>query len=213
MLTAALSGLVTGGAIAVPIGAVGAFLVALAARTPWRVGAAAALGIATVDGAYAALAVAVGASLSALLAPVAAPLRIVSGTVLLVIAGLVAAHALARDARDARGGGARQPAVVRPVRAYALFVGITAVNPTTVVYFAAIVLGNRHLVAGPAEATVFVAAAFVASASWQLALAGGGALLGRVALGRSATGRRGHLATGLVSAAVIAALAVRTIAA
>jgi arginine exporter protein ArgO len=210
MLTAALSGLVTGWAIAVPIGAVGAFLVALAARTPWRVGAAAALGIATVDGAYAALAVAVGASLSALLAPVATPLRLVSGAVLLVIAGLVAAHALARDGR---AGGARQPAVVRPVRAYALFVGITAVNPTTVVYFAAIVLGNRHLVTGPAEAAVFVAAAFVASASWQLALAGGGALLGRMALSRSGAGRRGHLVTGLVSAAVIAALAVRTIAA
>ena len=60
---AVLSGLVTGWAIAVPIGAVGAFLVTLTARTSWRVGAAAALGIATVDGAYAALAVVAGATL------------------------------------------------------------------------------------------------------------------------------------------------------
>ncbi len=202
MLEVVVSGLVTGWAIAVPIGAVGAFLVALTARTSFRVGAAGALGIATVDGAYAALAVAAGAALSALLAPVAGPLRIASGVVLLGIAGLTAAHALARRA------GARGPAVVRPGPAYALFVGLTAVNPTTVVYFAAIVLGNRHLVTGPAEAVVFVLAAFLASASWQLALAGGG-----VALGRIATGHRGHLATGLVSAAVIAALAIRTIAA
>ena len=206
MLAAALSGLVTGWAIAVPIGAVGAFLVALTARTSYRVGAAGALGIATVDGAYAALAVAVGASLSALLAPVATPLRIASGVVLLVIAGLNALHAVARAGR------VREAVALRPRRAYALFVAITAVNPTTVVYFAAIVLGNRHLVAGPLEATVFVAAAFLASASWQLTLAGGGAVLGRVA-GRSATGRRGHLLTGLVSAAVIAVLAIRTIAA
>ena len=52
---------------------------------------------------------------------------------------------------------------------------------------------------------MFVLAAFLASASWQLLLAGGG-----VALGRVTTGHRGHLVTGLASAAVIAALAVRT---
>jgi arginine exporter protein ArgO len=93
-----------------------------------------------------------------------------------------------------------------PVRAYLLFVGITAANPATVVYFAAIVLGNRHLVSTPVEGVVFVAAAFAASASWQLALAGGGAALGRVV-----TGPRGRLVTGLVSAVVIALLALSTV--
>ena len=44
MLEVVVSGLVTGLAIAVPIGAVGAFLVTLTARTSWRVGSAAALG-------------------------------------------------------------------------------------------------------------------------------------------------------------------------
>jgi len=205
MLAAALSGLVTGWAIAIPIGAVGALLVALTARTSFRVGAAGALGIATVDGVYAALAVAVGASVSALLAPVATALRIASGVVLLVVAGLVAVHATTRAGRPGRAHGVAE---ARPRATYALFVAITAVNPTTVVYFAAIVLGNRHLVAGPVEAAVFVAAAFLASASWQLALAGGGA-----ALGRTATGDRGRLVTGLVSAGVIALLALRTIAA
>ena len=55
MLEVVVSGLVTGLAIAVPIGAVGAFLVTLTARTSWRVGSAAALGVATVDGVYAAV--------------------------------------------------------------------------------------------------------------------------------------------------------------
>jgi len=51
-----------------------------------------------------------------------------------------------------------------------------------------------------------VAAAFAASASWQLLLAGGGALLGR-----TLTGRRGQLGTALASSAVIAVLAARTV--
>lgn len=194
-----LSGLVTGWAIAIPIGAVGAFLVTLASRTSFRVGAAGALGIATVDGGYAALAVLAGSAIAAALEPISRALTIASGIVLLVIAGLTAAHAIGTAGR------VREARPMRPAAAYALFVGITAVNPTTVVYFAAVVLGNQHLVSGPAQALAFVIAAFTASASWQLLLAGGGATLGRLA-----TGHRAHLVTGLVSAAVIAVLAVHT---
>lgn len=193
------SGLVTGWAIAIPIGAVGAFLVTLTARTSYGVGAAAALGIATVDGAYAALAVVAGAGLSGLLEPVATPLRIAAGVVLLVLAVLTAGHAVRSS------GAARSAAPMRPRRAFLLFVGITAVNPATVVYFAAIVLGNPDLTRTPLEGVVFVVAAFAASASWQLALAGGGAALGRVA-----TGPRSRLVTGLVSSVVVAGLAIHT---
>jgi len=156
------SGLVTGWAIAVPIGAVGAFLVALTSRTSWRVGSAAALGVATVDGVYAALAVIGGAALAAVLEPVAGPLRVTSAVVLLAIAVLTAGHAWAT------AGLTRELRPIGPGRAYAVFLGITAVNPTTVVYFAAVVLGNRGLVSNAGEGTVFVLAAFGASASWQL---------------------------------------------
>jgi arginine exporter protein ArgO len=199
VLEVVLSGLVTGWAIAIPIGAVGAFLVTLASRTPFRVGAAGALGVATVDGGYAALAVVAGAAVANALDPIADTLTIASGVVLLVIAGLTAAHAIGSAGR------VRATRPLSPPAAYALFVGITAVNPTTVVYFAAVVLGNQHLVSSTVEGAVFVLAAFLASASWQLLLAGGGAALGRVA-----TGHRAHLLTGLVSAAVIAVLAIHT---
>jgi arginine exporter protein ArgO len=199
VLEVVLSGLVTGWAIAIPIGAVGAFLVTLTARSGLRVGAAAALGIASVDGVYAAAAVVGGSALAGLLEPVADPLRIASGVVLLVIGVLTAVHAVASN------GTVRETPPMRPGAAFALFFAITAVNPTTVVYFAAIVLGNQQLVSDAVEGAVFVAAAFVASASWQLALAGGGAVLGRFV-----TGHRGRLVTGLVSAAVIAVLAVHT---
>jgi arginine exporter protein ArgO len=50
---------------------------------------------------------------------------------------------------------------------------------------------------------VWVLAAFVASASWQLLIAGGGRLIGRLL-----TGARGRLTTALVSSAVIFVLAV-----
>ena len=76
-------------------------------------------------------------------------------------------------------------------------------NPTTVVYFAAVVIGNPDLADGWDEGSVFVVAAFVASASWQLALAGLGSVLGR-----SVTSRRGRVVTGWVSGLVIAGLAV-----
>jgi arginine exporter protein ArgO len=57
------------------------------------------------------------------------------------------------------------------------------------------------------ERAVFVIAAFVASASWQLLLAGGGALLGR-----ALTGRLGRLLTAIGSSVVIVVLAVRLVA-
>ncbi len=200
MLEVVASGLVTGWAIAVPVGAVAALLVTLTARTSWRVGASAAMGVATVDGVYAAVAVVSGAALAQLLAPVATGLRIASGVVLLVLAALTALHAWSRRSTPPQAG-----RVAGPLAAYGMFVGVTAVNPATVVYFAAVVLGNRDLVDGALEGGVFVLAAFVASASWQLFLVAAGS-----GLGRAVTGPRGRLVTGLLAAGVIAGLALHT---
>lgn len=200
MLEVVVSGLVTGWAIAVPVGAVAALLVTLTARTSWRVGASAAMGVATVDGVYAAVAVVSGAALAQLLAPVATGLRIASGVVLLVLAALTAIHAWSRRSTPPQAG-----RVVGPLSAYVVFVGVTAVNPATVVYFAAVVLGNRDLVDGALEGGVFVLSAFVASASWQLFLVAAGS-----GLGRAVTGPRGRLGTGLLAAGVIAGLALHT---
>lgn len=200
MLEVVVSGLVTGWAIAVPVGAVAALLVTLTARTSWRVGASAAMGVATVDGVYAAVAVVSGAALAQLLAPVATGLRIASGVVLLVLAALTALHAWSRRSTPTEPG-----RVAGPLSAYVVFVGVTAVNPATVVYFAAVVLGNRDLVDGAVEGGVFVLAAFVASASWQLFLVAAGS-----GLGRAVTGPRGRLVTGLLAAGVIAGLALHT---
>ena len=98
-----------------------------------------------------------------------------------------------------RALGVRAPRAATPVQAYAGILGLTLLNPATVGYFAALVLGRG----GAGGGVWFVAGAFLASASWQLLVAASGALAGRLL-----TGERAQLITALVSSTVIAALAV-----
>ncbi|MFI9567253.1 LysE family transporter [Streptomyces rishiriensis] len=206
MTAALVAGLIAGYGIAVPVGAVATYLVSLTARTSLRTGVCAALGIATADGLYALVATAGGAAVAAVLRPVLTPLRWASALVLLVLAARGAVTAL-RHYRAHRLSTRSVPAPPSPARAFLSLLGITLLNPTTVVYFAALVLGNgADDAVRPLDQGVFVLAAFVASASWQVLLAGGGALLGR-----ALTGHRGRLATALLSSAVMTGLAVRMV--
>ncbi|HWB35718.1 MAG TPA: LysE family transporter [Rugosimonospora sp.] len=206
MVDALVSGLLAGYGVAIPVGAIAALVVSLTARTSFPVGAGAALGVATADGAYAAVAVLGGAAVTSLIRPVATPLRLVACAVLLGLAGRTAYTAWlhhrdpARPTRDTAG-------LSTPGRAYLGLLGLTVLNPATVVYFSALVLARQS--AAPlhgAALAVFVLAAFAASASWQLLLAGGGTLLGRVL-----TGPRGRFVTALVASAVIAVLAIKLV--
>jgi arginine exporter protein ArgO len=204
MTGALVAGLLAGYGIAVPVGAVSTYLVSLTARTTLRIGMCAALGVATPDGLYALVATLGGSALAGALRPVLVPLRWASALVLAALAVWGAATAVRhyRDRQRAARTG-RDPA--RPARAYLALLGITLLNPTTVIYFTALVLGSRGADAvRPLEQGVFVLAAFAASASWQLLIAGGGALLGR-----ALTGHRGRLVTAVASSVVIMTLAVR----
>ncbi|MEU6091715.1 LysE family transporter [Streptomyces sp. NPDC047085] len=204
MTAALVAGLLAGYGIAIPVGAVATYLVALTARTSLKIGASAALGVATADGIYALAAVAGGTALTGVLQPVMAPLRWAS--VLVLVALAVRGSATAVDEyRKRRSVTGADPAPMNPRRAYLGLVGITIMNPTTVIYFTALVLGSDSTVnSALTDQAVFTLAAFAASASWQLLLASGGALLGRVL-----TGRRGRLVTALASSALITVLAVR----
>jgi arginine exporter protein ArgO len=154
-----------------------------------------------VDGGYALLAVLGGSALVELIQPLAAPLRWTSAAVLVLLAARISIAAV--RAGDTTGD---RPTRLTPPRAYAGLVAMTAINPTTVIYFAAIVLGNQAgLIDTTPERLLFVTAATLASASWQLLLTTSGALLGR-----SLTGRRGRLTTAFVSSAIIVLLAVHT---
>lgn len=202
MSEALVAGLLAGYGVAIPVGAIAALIVSLSARTSMRVGASAALGVATADGVYALIAVLGGAAVGGLIAPIAGPLRWVSAIILVGMAAHTALTAVRRH---------RAPAAARatggldtPVKAYAGLLGLTLLNPMTIVYFGALVLGRQAGEAlTPAGEVVFVVAAFAASASWQLLVAGSGLLLGRLL-----TGPRGRLGTALASSAVILVLAV-----
>jgi arginine exporter protein ArgO len=199
VLDVLISGLVTGYAIAVPVGAVAVMIIAVSSRTSWRTGAAAGLGVATVDGGYAAVAVLAGTAVARALEPISSALTAVSVVVLLGIAVLTLVHSF----RPERGDG--HPLTDwTPLRAWLTFAAITAINPATVLYFAAIVIGGTVEIDGAAEGVVFVAAAFVASASWQLFVASIGS-----GLGTWITGPRGRRTTGVLAALAIAALALK----
>ncbi|OJF15353.1 LysE family transporter [Couchioplanes caeruleus] len=193
MTGAFLAGVIAGYGVAVPVGAIAVLIAGLTARTSLRVGAAAGLGAATADGVYALLAVLGGAALAGLIAPIAAPLRWAAAAVLLLLAAHTAWSALTKPATT------RETDRTTPMAAYAGILGLTLLNPATVVYFAALVLGRG----GEGGGAWFVLGAFLASASWQLLIAASGALAGRFL-----TGGRARLITALASSAVIAVLAV-----
>ena len=200
---AVLAGLLAGYGVAVPVGAVGAYLVTLSARTSLRTGLSAALGVAGVDGGYALLAVLGGTAVARGMEPVADPLRWLSVLVLLGLAARTAVTAT-RAYRARRQPSASRPAETTPARAFANLAAATALNPATVVYFVALLGARAGTPASLAERIAFAAAVLAASASWQVLLAGGGTLLGR-----ALTGPRARLATALASAGVVVVLALR----
>ena len=185
MITPFLAGAVAGLGIAIPVGAIAILIVETGLRRGFRLAAAAGAGAATVDGLYALVAAAFGAALAAILAPWEAPLRVLAVVVLVAIAlrGLLGIRALSRpvaadgapiraDVEAAERGGSA-------VRTYGVFVAITLLNPVTVTYFAALILGLGSTGAGPAEKAAFVLGAFLASLAWQTLLAAVGAFLHR----------------------------------
>jgi arginine exporter protein ArgO len=203
MIAALVAGLLAGYGIAMPVGGVGTYLVAFTARTSLQIGVCAALGVATADGLYALIAMLGGSALTPVLQPVMVPMRCVSALVLVALAVRGGAAAISQYRKRRTSSQARE-IPVGPVRAYLGLLGMTMLNPITVIYFAALVLGSQTTrVPDHAEQAAFILAVFFASASWQLLLAGSGALLGRVL-----TGSRGRLATALASSTLICAIAV-----
>ena len=206
MSAALVAGLLAGYGVAIPVGAIAALIISLTARTSLRVGAAAAMGVATADGVYALAAVLGGTALARVIEPIGTPLRWVAALVLVALAARTAVTAVRHY---------REPATARssaglgtPRRAFLGLLGLTLLNPATIVYFGALVLGRQAAGSlSTSEAVVFVAAAFAASASWQLLLAGSGSLVGRML-----TGPRGRLGTAVVSSVVIVVLAIYLVA-
>jgi arginine exporter protein ArgO len=194
-----LAGLVAGYGIAMPVGAMSVLIVTLAARTSLPTGLAGAMGVATADGLLALIAVLAGATLGRALQPVATPMRLLAIGILVAIAikGIVIGLRRYQLLSHAPNTGARTA-----IRAYLGLLGLTILNPLTIVYFAALVLGQAKEAWSAADSAVFVTGALVASASWQALLA-----LGGTVIGRTLTSDRGRLTTALVGNGIILALA------
>jgi arginine exporter protein ArgO len=171
-----LEGLAAGYGIAVPVGAVSILIFTAGMKSGFWKAFAAGAGAATADLVYASAASVAGSALVMVLQPGARAFRIGGGFVLLLMAAWSTAQAFrGREQRQEKSVG---DAAAGPAAAYVQLLGVTLVNPLTVVYFAALILGRDQ--GGPSIAVdrlAFVLGAAVASLSWQTLIAALGSLL------------------------------------
>jgi len=190
-----LLGVAAAYAIAIPVGPIAVLILRTGVRRGLRVAAAAGAGAATADLVFATIAMLFGAAASVFIAPILPAARIVAAGALVVIAvrGLLAApQPIERESSETRAG-----------NTYLLFLGLTMLNPPTVIYFASLAIALPEVSAELGSRAAFVIGAFLASLSWQELLAVGGAMLhGRLT-------PRLQRTTAVVSSVIILALAAR----
>lgn len=175
-MDALLTGLVAGYGIAIPVGAIAVLIVEVGIRCGFRCAFFAGAGAATADFMYAGLAVIGGAALARPVRAVEEPLRIVSAVVLV----LIAVVGMRRIWREQESVEIAFPDRRELAGTFARFVGLTIINPTTIVYFAAVIVGFGVADQMSAQQGVlFVVGAFSASLSWQTLLAAIGAAAGK----------------------------------
>jgi threonine/homoserine/homoserine lactone efflux protein len=163
-----IDGLIAGYGISIPLGAIAVLLISQAMEKGLRSGLWAAAGIATVDFSCAVIAVVAGQAVSSILEPYARPLQVISGIVLIAMGIYIALGAWRQQKADLNIESNRST--------YFRFILLTAVNPFTVVYFTALIIGNPNLGGGsPVDGLLFALGVGFASITWQSMLAGVGA--------------------------------------
>ncbi|QYF72779.1 LysE family transporter [Cryobacterium sp. PAMC25264] len=207
------AGALAGLGVAVPLGAIGLLLVRQGVAGGFVVGAAGAAAVALVDSVYCIVALGAGAVVAPVLGEWGAAAGLLAGAMLMAlgVAGLLRERRRPTASQDQPGrSSVRRPA---PARFFLLLLGLTAVNPATLLYFAALTTALRPTLAAPGgavAATAFVAGVAIASLAWQLGLVAAGAFWGgRITpRGQVLVGRAGYLLVILLGAgAALAALA------
>jgi arginine exporter protein ArgO len=193
-------GMLAGYGIAIPVGAIAVLILDTGLRRGFRTGFFAGAGAASADTIYACVAVAAGAALGPLLQPYALPMGLASAGFLLAFGG----RGVWRARRSLSAVAPARPDPGSDLGTFAQFLGLTLLNPLTIAYFAALILGSKAITGWSAfDGLLFVAGAGLASLSWQSLLAGTGVVVGRklpVSL---------QLATSLVGNLVVLALGLR----
>lgn len=194
LLFALVAGVAAGIGVAAPLGPIGVLLVGEGVTRGFKGGAPSAIAVAVVDLSYCAAALLIGAVAQPVIGTWGTWPQAIGGLVLIVLAALGIQRGTSRptvsETSPTPGTGTRQ---------FAIFLGLTALNPATLVYFTALAVGLT-LVHSPLAAGIFVVGVGVASLSWQLAL---------VALGASLRGRstpRTQRLTALLGNLIVAVL-------
>jgi threonine/homoserine/homoserine lactone efflux protein len=171
-----LEGALAGYGIAMPVGPITILIVEMSLRRGFSHGFMAGAGAAVVDFLFAGLAVLAGEALAPLLAPFTVGLRVTSALVLIGW-GL---FGFWRTRRLSRVEESKSEINQRHLHVFVQFLGLTAINPLTLVFFSALILGRgMGDVFTLVEKGSFVLGVGLASFSWQTMLAVFGATLHR----------------------------------
>ena len=161
--------LLIGLAVAMPVGAMAVLCVERTLQDGWRSGVATGLGIATADGAYAAVAAFGITAVSALLVAWQVPLRVAGGLALLALGIRALLRPTPAAARDHVGSGATISSSY--VTLYASAFALTLTNPMTIIAFAAVFMSAGLAgIEGTASALAATAGVAAGSLCWWLAL-------------------------------------------
>lgn len=169
------TGVIAGYGLAIPVGPIAVLIVQTGIRCGWGCGASAGAGAAFADLAFAVAAVVGGAAIASVIASVEDVFRVISALVLVAVA-ISVFRASRRERPEVAAVTTRRGEYLGT---FAKFFGLTIVNPPTVLYFTAFIVGlglTENL--STAEGTAFAAGAFLSSLSWQLLLATTGAVAG-----------------------------------
>ncbi len=167
-------GMLAGYGIAIPVGAIALLIVDVGLRQGFILGFMAGAGAATADFIYATLAALAGEAIAIALAPFDFGLRIASAVVLLALGGFGLWNSLRANSQDAAE--TNQLIVRGRINTFSRFLGLTLLNPLTVAYFSALILGRgTDSIINFGDKLYFIMGAGLASLSWQSLLAGIGA--------------------------------------
>ncbi len=200
------AGLGAGLGIALPLGAIGVLILREGVERGIRAAAVAALAVATVDFGYALVAVVVGERIAEALSGVERVVQLV-GALALTAVVFIGVRDLLRSVRAAPGATTEESVLPElPVgygRTFLRFVGLTAINPMTAVYFVALTAGLAQRLSGPGAGAAFAVGVFLGSLAWQMVLAVGGGTAG------SRMSERVRIGVSLAGYAIVAGYAVK----
>jgi arginine exporter protein ArgO len=172
-MSAFLDGLIAGYGIAIPLGGISILIVNTSLERGFRMGFMAGAGTATVDMVCAALAVFAGTAALVFISPYSVPLQVASGLTLVAMGAYGIARYGRRRGREAPEQVHRDGEMV----VYAKFFALTLLNPFTIAYFLALIVGSGASWSYSLEDCLwFVAGVASASLSWETLLAALGAL-------------------------------------